>query len=210
MELRAVVAAGLAMAAVTAGCSTDRVLTSPEPEPVTEERLTDALLAIDDLPGGFSEDPAPVTAATEMLPEHACDDRLAGLRPEAEVSRSFQGGANRLSSTVAWFPGAGAAVEQVVRRVASDCAAVVIAGEGLAVRTGPLRFGVLSDDTIPIRMEIEPDTGPIQERDLILVREGDLVNIIRLEGPRPSDKSLLDLAARLAIGRLSLLHEQTT
>lgn len=210
MDLRAVVTVGLALAAVTAGCSTDRVTTSPDPEPVTEERLSDALLAIDDLPSGFSEDPAPVTAATEILPEHACDDRLAGLRPEAEVSRSFQGGDSRLSSTVAWFPGAGGAVEQVVRQLASDCSAVVMADRGLAVRTGPLRFGALSDDTVPIRMEIEGSTGPIQERDMVLVRRGDLVNIIRLEGPRPSDKSLLDLAARLAIGRLSLLDEQTT
>ena len=60
------------------------------------------------------------------------------------------------------------------------------------------------------RFEVEPDSGPITERDLILLRQGDLVHLIRLTGPRPSDKALLDGAVRNAIGRLGLLHDDTT
>lgn len=210
MGRRQVAALALGMALALTACSTDREITEPEPEPVTEELLSDALITADDLPSGFTEAEADTTIATEIVPEHECDDRLADLEPEEAVSSDFAGSGVTLSSSVAYFPGAGAAVEQVIRDIAADCGAVVVADEGLAIRTGPLDFGVLSDDSLPIRVEVEPNSGPIEERDLVMLRQGDLVHFIRLTGPRPSDKSLLDTVVREAIGRLGRAHQLTT
>jgi hypothetical protein len=94
--------------------------------------------------------------------------------------------------------------------VANGCSQVVISDQALSIRSGALDFGVLSDNTLAIRFELEPDNGTIQERDVVLMRQGDLVSVIRLSGPRPSDKALLDGAVRVAIGYLGLLHDDTT
>jgi hypothetical protein len=196
---------------VLGGCRTDRELTEPKPVPVTEELLAGTLLTTDDLPAGFTATDAPgAPISTEVIPEHNCDDALAQLEPEAAASTDFTGNGMTLTDTAAWFPGQGGAVEQVFRDLLSDCAQVVIADQGLSMRTGGLDFGVLSDNTLPIRVEAEPDAGAITERDLILMRQGDLVHVIRLSGPRPSDKALLDGAVRIAIGRLGLLYDDTT
>ena len=86
---------------------------------------------------------------------------------------------------------------------------MVVADEDISVRTAALDFGVLSDDTLALKFELELPNGPIEERDLIIMREGDLVSIVRLNGPRPSDKELLDSVVRVAIGRLGRLAEAT-
>ena len=41
----------VSVALLAGGCSTNREVTEPEPVPVTEKRLTAALLTEDDLPG---------------------------------------------------------------------------------------------------------------------------------------------------------------
>jgi hypothetical protein len=202
---------GLGAAMVLGACQTDREVTRPEPEPVTEELVADALLTLDDLPEGWSVDEAAeVDIATEVLPEHPCDDALTELAPQEAATVSFTGPSGDLTSTVAYFPGQGGAVEQLVRDIAADCAAVVATDAGLSLRTGSLDFGVLSDDTLALRFEVEPETGPIGERDLVLMREGDLVSIIRLDGPRPSDKVLLDSVVRTELGRLGTLSNLAT
>jgi hypothetical protein len=142
-----------------------------------------------------------------MVPEHGCDDPLKKLDPKETVTTDFSNGKDRLSSTVAWFPGQGSAVEQVYRGVADDCAAVVASDAGLSLRTGRLDFGVLSKDTLALAFELEPESGPIEERDLIVIRNGDLVSTVRLSGPRPSDKVLLDQVVRIEIGRLGHLAD---
>lgn len=200
----------VAMAAVAGGCRTDREITEPEPVPVTAKRLAAALLDVEDVAGTFAdaEDATPI--ATELIPEHECDDAISDLEPEEEASVDFTAGGVRLSSTVAYFPGRGGAVDQLYRDLAEDCEAVVVPSEDLDLRTEPLDFGVLSDDTLALKVEAELASGAIEERDLILMREGDLVSLVRLTGPRPSDKELLDRVVRVAIGRLGLLHEDTT
>ncbi len=203
----------LALGAVVAvgACSTDREITEPDPVPVTQKLLAANLLTEDDLPAGLTAqegDGTPIDA--EVLPEHGCDDRISDLDPKQAASRDFTGDGITLTATLAWFPGNGGAVEQAYRDVADDCEQVVAADAGLAIRAGALDFGVLSDNTLAIRFEVEPTTGAITERDLIVMRQGDLVYVIRLTGPRPSDKALLDTAVRVAIGRLGLLHEDTT
>lgn len=204
----AVVSVGAILA--LGACRTDREITRPEPLPVTEELLAATLLTTDDLPAGFTaaEDGTPI--GSEVLPEHECDDRMSELEPEATASTDFTGNGVTLTNTVAWFPGSGGAVEQLYRDVAEDCAQVVAADQGLSIRAGGLDFGVLSDNALAIRFEIEPTTGAIGERDLIVVRQGDLIHLIRLTGPRPSDKALLDTAVRVAIGRLGRLYNDTT
>jgi hypothetical protein len=199
------VALGVGAALALGACQTDREVTRPEPEPVTEELAGDALLTVEDLPEGWAVSDEATPIATEVLPEHPCDDALADLEPEVDTSTDFTGPGGTLSSGVAHFPGQGAAAEQLVRDIAEDCAAVVATDSGVSVRTSPLDFGVLSDDTLALRFEIEPQTGAITERDLIVIRRGDLVSTIRLDGPRPSDKALLDSVVRVAIGRLGTL-----
>lgn len=145
-----------------------------------------------------------------MLPEHECDDRISELEPKETATTDLTNGELRLTSTAAWFPGQGGAVEELYRDVAEDCEQVVVADQGLAIRSGSLDFGVLSDNTFATRFEIEPNTGAISERDLIVMRQGDLIHLVRLTGPRPSDKALLDTAVRTSIGRLGHLYEDTT
>lgn len=211
MVTRRIVALGLGASLALGACSTDRVVTRPDPVPVTEERLTEALIDDGDLPDGYEVVDGPGTPiSAEILPEHGCDDALADLEPQEAASRDFTGPDTRVTHTVAWFPGQGGAVEQLFRDVANDCDSVVVAEEGLSIRTGRLDFGVLTDRTLPIRFELEPDVGPIEERDVVIRRAGDLVSVITLVGPRPSDKALLDGAVRVAIGYLGLLHDDTT
>lgn len=211
MSRRSIAALGVGAALVLGACATDRELTEPDPIPVTAERLTEALVDADDLTPGYTvvEDKS-TPMSTELITEHDCDDRLKDLEPKEEVSRTFAGSDTTFSHTVAYFPGAGVQVERLMREIAADCASLVVDGRKLAIRTGPLDFGVLSDDTFAIRVEVEPDEGTIQERDLILMRAGDLIGVLRLNGPRPSDKALLDGAVRVAIGYLGLVHDDTT
>lgn len=208
---RWIAALGLGSALALGACRTDRELTEPKPVPVTEEGLQATLLTTDDLPAGFTAQDGPGTPIdTEVITEHDCDDALTELEPKEAVSTDFTGNGVELTDTAAWFPGQGGAVEQVYRDVAERCRQVVVADQGVAIRTGGLDFGVLSDNTLAIRFEIEPNTGAITERDIILMRQGDLIHVIRLSGPRPSDKALLDTAVRATIGRLGLLYEDTT
>lgn len=202
-------AAGLtALALLATACSTNREVTRPEPKPVTDDLLATALLTADDL-SGFDEAPTSTPAATEVVPEHDCDDALTDLEPRRQVAADFSNGTSRLSISVAWYPGDGSAVERLHRDVRERCEQVVVSDQGLSLRTGRLDFGVLSDDTLPLQFEVEPESGPIEERDLILVRDDDLVTTIRLTGPRPSDKVLLDSAVRIAIGRLGSVALET-
>ena len=211
MASRSILAAGLGTALVIGACSTDREMTEPEPVEVTQERLEAALVEAGDLPEGYVTVDGPGTPASdELISEHDCDDRLADLEPEETASRDFTIDGTTFNHTVSWYPGAGGAVEQLYRDIAASCSQVVVADAGVSIRSGALDFGVLSDDTLPIAFEIEPDTGVIQERDLVVMRRDDLVSVLRLEGPRPSDKVLLDGAARVAIGYLGLLHDDTT
>lgn len=198
-------------ALVLSACSTDRKLTEPKPVPVTEKNLTETLLTAADLPAGFTAKDGPGTPlSTEIITEHDCDNALTDLKPKLSVSTDITGNGVTLTDTAALFPGQGAAAEQIYRDVASKCSQVVVASKGVSIRSGPLDFGVLSDNTLPIRFEIEPTTGAITERDLIVIRQDDLLHVVRLVGPRPSDKALLDTAVRTAIGRLGHLHDDTT
>jgi hypothetical protein len=208
---RRIAALVLGGALVLGACRTDRELTEPKPVPVTEKNLQATLLTVADLPAGFtaSEGAGP-PISTELLTEHQCDDALKDLNPKEGVSTDFTGNGVTLTDTAAWFPGQGAAVEQLYRDVASRCSQVVVADKSVAIRALALDFGVLSDNTFAVRYELEPTSGAITERDLILMRQGDLVHVVRLVGPRPSDKGLLDSAVRTAIGRLGLLYDDTT
>ncbi len=207
---QAAAAMTLGIALVAGGCSTDRKVTEPDPVPVTVERLEGARLTAEDLGASFTASEDGTSIATEIAPEHECDDALADLEPREESTIDFTGSGTTFTSTVAWFPGAGGAAEQVFRDAAEDCGAVVVPDEDLAIRTTGLDFGVLSDDTLALKVELELASGAIEERDVILMREGDLISLVRLTGPRPSDKELLDRTVRTAIGRLGLLADETT
>lgn len=199
------VAGVVALTAILGACSTDRKLTRPDPEPIDAELIETGLLTAEDLPASFTavDDADPVN--TDIIPEHDCDDDLLELEAEETAAAQFDGPSSTLRHTVSYFPGNGGAVEQLIRNIVSACSQVVVADEGLSIRALSLDFGVLTDDTYAVRFEIEPSSGPIEERDLILRREGDLVSIIRLDGPRPSDKTLLDTAVRTTIGRVGLI-----
>lgn len=196
-------------AILASGCDTDREVTEPEPVPITDKRLTAALITEDDLPDSYAA-VAGTPPSTELISEHECDDALRDLEPEEAASADFTTDTTLLTNTIAWFPGGGSSVESLVREVAEDCAAVVVAEEDLALRTEALDFGVLSDDTLALKIEVELPNGAIEERDLILMRQADLVSTIRLTGPRPSDKELLDSVVRVALGNLGALAADTS
>ncbi len=198
------------VAVLASGCSTDREVTKPDPVPITDKRLDAALLTEDDLPDSFTAADQGTPVNAELIPEHECDDAMKDLDPKVVSTADFAYNGVVLNNTVAWFPGQGGDVEQLIRDIADDCEAVVVADQDLSLRTSALDYGVLSDDTLALKVEAELADGTIEERDLILMRDGDLVSFIRLTGPRPSDKELLDSVVRIALGRLGLLAEETT
>jgi hypothetical protein len=197
-------------ALVAGGCQTNREVTRPEPVPVTEKRLTASLITQADVPDSF----APVAEGTPinapLIPEHECDDAIEDLAPEEAATIDFSSGTVLLTNSIGYFPGGGGGVDTLFREVAEDCEAVVVAAKDLSLRTSALDFGVLSDDTLALKVEAELADGTIEERDLILIQDGDLVSLVRLTGPRPSDKELLDSVVRVAIGNLGALADATT
>jgi hypothetical protein len=197
-------------AVVAGGCSTDREVTEPDPVPVTAEVLTDALLTDEDVPSPYvvSEDADQV--GPELIPEHGCDDALKDLDPEESAQVVFTGGFATLTNTISYFPGQGGAVVNLYNDLLSSCDQVVVADKDLRFTTKPLDFGVLSDNTLPLVVSLEKKNGDIDERNLIIMRPGDLISTIRLDGPRPSDKVLLDTVTRVALGNLGELEQNTT
>jgi hypothetical protein len=207
---RAVAIIVVGAAVLGGGCDTDRDTTEPEPVDVTSDLLTEALLTEDDVPSPYVVDDDAEQIGPELLPEHECDDRLADLDPEHTEQAVFTGASTTLTNTISYFPGQGGAAADVYNRLLTDCAQVVVPDESLRFTTKPLDFGVLSDDTLPLVISIEYDDGRIEERNLIVMRNGDLISTIRLDGPRPSDKVLLDTVTRVAIGNLGALAQDTT
>jgi hypothetical protein len=202
------VTAGLALLTVAAGC-TDREVTRPEPEPVTLEGLRAAALGPDDLPGDPTASASGISVGSELLDTLECDDLLTGLVPNQEASTQLDTGQVVITSTVAHLPGAGRATTDHYNEVRERCSTTVDTAAGVSVRASRLSFGALTDRTLPIKLELEAATGPITEIAVILVREGDLVHVIRATGDRPIDRELLDSAARAAIGKLSALALDT-
>ena len=203
---RSVVGALCAFVAL-AGC-TDREVTRPEPVPVTQSRLERATVTFDDL-GDPYQRAEPQGGIGVSLVEHPCDDLLEDLTPRQEAASAASDGEHLLESVVAWFPGQGAAVPDEFRKAADECAEVSESGAKNAVRSSLLDFGALSDDSLAISFEREPTGGPITEDAVVIMRRGDLLSVLRLSGPRPVSRETLDEAARIAIGRLTLLEEET-
>ena len=100
------------VALLAGGCRTDREVTRPKPQPVTQERVAAALLTVDDLPDTFSAAAEGTPIDTEVISQHKCDDAIADLAPEQTATADFTGSGTRLTTTVAWFPNAGEAVEE--------------------------------------------------------------------------------------------------
>ena len=193
---------------VAGGCQTDREITRPDPVPITDERLTEALLTDDDVPGPFTlaEDAEPL--GFEIVPEHECDDPVAGLSPERSATATFTSADATLENTVAWYPGQGGAAADAYAELLDDCQQVVVGDEGVSFTAQRLDYGVLSDDTLPIVFVLEQGEGAaIEERNVIVMQAGDLVSTIRLDGPRPSSLETLDAVVRVAIGKLGLLDQ---
>jgi hypothetical protein len=200
--------ATLAAGLLVVGACTDREVTEPEPEPVTQDRIDAALLTAGDLPNGADAGDGPGVAA-EVLPELPCDDFLTELEPEMEASRTLRSGPVTISSTVAYFPDRGASTANRILEVRSECRRAAVTATGEQVRSDPLRFGALTGRVGAIKIEREPTTGPITEIALIVVREGDLLHVLRASGDRPVNRDLLDQATREAIAKLSELALET-
>ena len=196
---------------LAAGCRTDREITRPDPEPVTTELLTESLLTQDDVPSSYELDEGAEAPSAEIMPEHECDDDLAALEPQETASATFTGRGldTTLSNTISYYPGDGGAVGAIYNDLIASCDQVVMDDEGLSFTASPLDFGVLSDDTLPVVFTLQYDDGTIEERNVIVIRAGDLVSTIRLDGPRPSDLVLLDTVTRTAIGNLGELDQIT-
>jgi hypothetical protein len=191
------------------GCQTDREVTRPDPVPVTDELLTSELLTQDDVPPAYTLAEGADPVGPEIVPEHECDDRLQELDPEETATVTFTASSlgTTLTNTLSYFPGQGASVGDVYNDLLEDCEQVVVEDEGLSFTTSPLDFGVLSDDTLPLVVELERDDGSIEQRNLIIMRAGDIISTVRLDGPRPTDLEVLDQVTRVAIGNLGELDQ---
>jgi hypothetical protein len=196
---------------LTGGCSTNREVTRPDPVPVDQELLTSALLTQDDVPPPYVLAEGAEPLGPEILPEHECDDALADFEPEESASVTFTGTGlgTTLTNTVSYVPGQGGAVGAAYVNLLESCKQAVVADQALRFTAVPLNFGVLSDNTFPLRVVIEHDDGTIEERNLIVMRSGDLVSTIRLDGPRPTHLQVLDAVTRVAIGNLGELAQET-
>jgi len=196
---------------VTGGCSTNREVTRPDPEPINDELLTSELLTDEDVPAPYVVDEDADPLGPEILPEHDCDDALADVDPEASASVTFTGPGlgTTLTNTISYFPGQGGSVAAAYTALLQKCKQAVVEDEQMRFTTVPLDFGVLSDNTFPLRVVVENDDGTIEERNLIVMRSGDLVSTIRLDGPRPTDLEVLDAVTRVAIGNLGELSQET-
>lgn len=210
MRAAGIVAAVAVGASALAAC-TDREVTEPDPVPVTGERLEAALVTAADVPDATAVGGGPATLTGDLVAGDECDDALASLSPDEREATSFQVGAMVVTNELGWFRGAGGAAVAAVRDAIGSCATRVMA-DGTHLRGATLDFGVLSDDVdLSSKLEVEPPGGaPIEEIDVIVVRRGDLVDVVVARGPRPSDKVVLDRTVRTAIGRVSGLRDDTT
>ena len=197
---------------ITGGCSTNREVTRPDPVPIDQELLTSALLTADDVPSPYVLDEAAAPLGPEILPEHECDDALASLEPDEAASVTFtaDGLGTTLTNTVSYFPGQGGSAGNAYANLLASCKQAVVEDEALRFTTVPLDFGVLSDNTRPLRVVVEHNDGTIEERNLIVMQSGDLVSTIRLDGPRPTDLEVLDAVTRVAIGNLGEIAQAST
>jgi hypothetical protein len=191
------------------GACTDRELTEPDPVPVNQARLEAATVAGPDLTEGFSPRDDAGGIADPVVPDHPCDDEIEDLLPRDEASSAASDGAYVLESVVAWFPAQGGAVPDAFRRVRDECSAVSEVGATTSIRADDLDFGPLSDNVLSLLFEVEQTGQGITETGVVVIRRGDLVGVLRLRGPRPISRELLDTATRTAIGRLTLLQQQT-
>jgi hypothetical protein len=188
-------------------CSTNREVTRPDPVEITDELLAKSVLTVGDLPSGWTAVPAPVPFATELLPEDECDDPLAAVEPAHEAAATFALGGVTFTNQIVHLAN-GQAYDELVFDMAEDCAELVLDDE-TAVRTGAFDFGALTANSLAVKVEVERPSGPIEERDFVVLRRGNLVSILRAVGPRPIDTDVFDTAARRALNRLAALDEAT-
>lgn len=207
---RAVVISLVALACIAGGCSTDRKITEPDPVEVTSDLLSGALLTEEDVPSPYVASQNAKQVGPEVLPEHDCDDPLKELDPKESEQSVFTANGTTLANTISYFPGQGAAVANAYSQLLSECLQAVVPDKHLRFTTRPLNFGVLSNDTLPLVVTVEFDDGRIEERNVIVMRSDDLVSTIRLDGPRPSDKVVMDAVTRVALGNLGKLAQDTT
>jgi hypothetical protein len=187
--------------ALALGACTDGEVTAPDPLPLTTARLAQATVGVQDLPDDFAQQTAAPGIAAPVVGDHRCDGTLETLEPAD--------GTQTLVSVVARFPGGGGVAEQAFRQAQQTCRSVSTPGGEAAIRAGPLDFGVLSDDTLAIVFEVETLQGRITETAVVVIRRGDLVSVLRLTGPRPVSRTVLDQSTRVAIGRISELAQTT-
>jgi hypothetical protein len=196
------------VAAVTAVACTGSGGPNAGSEPVTIGRLAQATVAARDLPDGFRQVLAAPGIEGEVVVDHRCDDAIEELEPAEQVTSAASDGAQTLVSVVAWFPGESARAENAYRRAASSCRSASTPGGSMIVRASPLDLGPISDDVLATLFEVE-ERGMIHETAVVLIRRGDLVAVLRLDGPRPVSRRVLDQVTRLGINRLSEAARRT-
>jgi hypothetical protein len=205
--------AGLTLALVltgTAACSTNREVTTPPPVKVTDKLLAESTLTAEDLGEGFTAAKVDAPINSEILDNTKCDDRLKAIKADADASSAFENGDGVVViNQVAYLPGTAGNMSGLVDDLYDDCSKVDVKKDGVSIRTVPLDFGTLTDSTKAMSIEIESDSGPIQERDYLLMRKGDLVSVVRVEGDRPIDPAIIDRAVRVSIGNLGTLDNET-
>ena len=146
-------------------------------------------------------------------PSTSATTASSDLEPEETASVTFTGTGlgTTLTNTDLVLPRAGRAVGDVYDDLLEDCEQAVVERRGHAVHAPSRSTSACCPTTpSPLVVVVEHDDGTIEERNLIVMRSGDLVSTIRLDGPaahRPRGCSTR--VTRVAIGNLGLLDQAT-
>ena len=153
--------------------------------PIRREELLRALLAVDDMPTGWTTSPSGPNI--ESQGNNICGQPLDTQRRVEQVSVGFQrsqSGPFLLQTVGVYERGGAAAFMESLKRASESCTTWTVTGrEGKITvwKLAPLSFPKLGDETFAFRLSI--DTGVLPgESDVVFVRRGDIVSLLEYAG----------------------------
>jgi hypothetical protein len=178
---------------------------APQPVRRTEAQLRAALLAVTDLPAGFTEDTSPEPASTPSgCKELQALDKQDGTKLEAKFTRGNFG--PFVTHTLDQAPSEAAAHEALakVSGALSRCRTFTSKaddGSTVTVKLGALSFPNLGEETYALRMTADSQ-GLTLAGDVIVVRQDAIQVLITNLGVGAVDTQLTETVARRALGKL--------
>jgi hypothetical protein len=206
-------ATSTATTATSGGTPAAASSTSPTPQPATSD-LTKALLALEDMPAGWSlapqRSPSGSTPCGQPLPrfsEEAIESKSVEFERAPTVGPS-------ITHTIARFPsGMAQRVIDRWRQILEQCPQweePANQGTTYQLRAAPLSFPRLGDQTFAVRLTVAGG-GAAAQGDQVIIRRGDVLSVLTattagLGAAAPFDAALLEQLARKADEKLGALR----